>query len=218
MTTEAVMTPPGSECRDGAPFTTVLFGKTGAGKTSTVRGLFGWDWPTDPVVACTREPTIGLLERRQHPGLTQPIHQVVDLPGLGESLQADLHYLPLYQHWVRSANLLLWIIQADTRAYKRDQVILGRLRPLFRPGLRFKLGLNQVDRLGVDEGEDGFDPVAGRPSEHQLRYLQDKIEDLFELFSAVLGPGVAFCRSDIIPYTATSGWGLNELRRLFFHS
>src|SRR5579871_6020839 len=111
----------------GPPFTTVVLAKTGAGKTTTLNRLTGLDWATDPVVACTTRPAEVTLTRAAHPRLNRPAHRLIDLPGLGESREADRKYLPWYREWAGRADRVLYLIQADTRAYKQDQIMLSAL-------------------------------------------------------------------------------------------
>lgn len=193
----------------------LVFGKTGVGKTTTLNILFGLQWRTDHAVACTDKPKARLLTYQQYPTLLKPV-RVVDLPGIGESLAKDEEYWPFYAEWVPRADRLLWITQADTRAYKRDEVFLSRLMGMFKPTMRLTLGLNKADCLGVDEGCDGFDHSRQRLSEAQANQLPAKLDDVFSLFAGTLGGCLAFGRDDIVPYSASSGWGVAGLRQLFF--
>lgn len=185
----------------------VVFGKCGAGKSTTLNQLFGLDFTTDDAVACTTNPNSRMLLERV---------RIVDLPGIGESLAADEQYWPFYTKWVPRADHLLWITQADTRAYKRDEIFLMRLKPLFKPTLRLTIGLNRVDCLGVDEGCPGFDGNTKQLSEAQLQHLPVKIQDVFSIFQDALDGCLPFSHEDIVPYSATSGWGMQRLRQRFF--
>lgn len=185
----------------------LVFGKCGTGKSTTLNTLFGLDFATDDAVACTIAPNTRLFRDRM---------RIVDLPGTGESLAADERYWGLYQEWVPRADHLLWVTQADTRAYKRDEIFLLRLKPLFRPTLRLTVGLNKVDCLGVDEGSPGFDWHTGQPSEAQLRQIPIKVGDIFGIFQDILDGCLPFRPEDIVPYSAASGWGVGGLRQRFF--
>ena len=194
--------------------TTIALGKTGAGKTTTLNAVTGLAWPTDPVVACTMQPTVAVLRRGEYPMLNRPAHRMVDLPGIGESVTADQTYLPMYQEWAARADRVLYIIQADTRTYKQDQIILTRIAPLLKRGARFTLAVNQVDRMA---GWDAPGHQWVTPTTEQLRHLTERLDDVFEAFGEVLGKATSFHKSDVIPYAAARGWGLDRVRRLFFH-
>jgi predicted GTPase len=199
-----------------AAFTTVFFGKTGVGKTTTINALFGTRWATDHAKACTTEPAVEVLDRARFPGLTAESHRVVDLPGIGESLEADESYFPFYLTWASAADRLIWITQADTRAYKRDELFLERLRGCFRPHLEFILCLNKIDSLGVDEGLAGFDQERRQPSAGQLAHLPVKIADVHGLFSEALAGRVRLREENILPCSVKFDWGLHAVRQLFF--
>jgi uncharacterized protein len=138
--------------------TVLFFGKCGVGKSSTLNKLFGLNWATDNAVACTKEPHYTFLDKSYFHDFDISYKQirVVDMPGIGESLSADETYLPFYEEWIPQAHSLVWVTQADTRAYKRDQIFLLKLSPLFRSSLFLTVALNKIDYLGVDDEEQPF--------------------------------------------------------------
>lgn len=208
---------PSPDPADGAMSveTALVFGKTGVGKTTTLNALFGFRWRTDHAVACTDRPTVRLITHQEYPRLLKPV-QVVDLPGIGESLAKDEEYWPFYAEWIPRADRLLWITQADTRAYKRDELFLSRLMGMFKPTMRLTIGLNKADCLGVEEGCDGFDHSRRQLSNAQTSQLPAKLDDVFSLFARTLDGCLEFGAEDIVPYSASSGWGIAGLRQLFF--
>lgn len=143
-----------------------------------------------------------------------PYHQlrVVDLPGIGETPTADRKYMAYYKKWVAKADVLVWITQADTRAYKRDEIFLKKLKPFFKPSLSLILALNKIDYLGVYEGQQGFDIDKREPSPDQLKLIPDKIDDIHGIFQNALDGAIAFEKSQIVPYTSFYSWGLENLR------
>jgi len=192
-------------------FTVVFFGKTGAGKSSTLNNMFGLELNTDDAMACTKEPKPMILSRSTHPDLPLEPIRVVDMPGIGESLEADQSYLPFYQTWIPVADSLVWVTQADTRAYKRDQLFLMDLIPLFHSSLCLTIALNKIDCLGVDDGEQGFDTDSCQPSAAQLKLLPEKIESIYRLFNDIIGEHLSFKKTDVVPYSAFYHWGVQNL-------
>lgn len=200
--------------RDTDTLTVLFFGKTGVGKTSTLNKLFELNWATDDAVACTKEPQFALFDSSYFGDLNIPYKQirVVDMPGIGESLSADETYFSFYQDWIQKADSLVWVTQADTRAYKRDQIFLLKLTPLFNTSLFLTIALNKIDYLGTDEEEQPFNVEQGKPSEDQLKRIPEKIEDIYTIFNDVIGQNLSFEREQIVPYTSAYGWGLQDLK------
>lgn len=197
---------------NSTPLTLVVFGKCGVGKSSTLNALFQLNFQTDDVIPCTGEPNIELVTLNIY-GSDDLIIRVVDLPGIGESLQADSKYFQWYQKWIVAADHILWITQANTRAYRRDQLFLLGLKELIHPKVIFTIGINQVDKLGVDEGKATFDIANCTPSTEQLVILEQKVDDIFMVFKEVLSDKVAFVKTDIISYSAKYRWGLDNLAK-----
>jgi uncharacterized protein len=195
--------------------TTILFfGKTGVGKSSTLNKLFDLNLATDNSIACTKSPQNTYLEKHQWENLESSNQrvQVVDMPGIGESITADEKYMSYYEEWIPKTHVLVWITQADTRAYKRDELFLLKLMPLFQPSIFLIVALNKIDCLGVDEGEQPFNTKRGKPSEYQLKIMDDKINDVYEIFKEVVGKKLVFERNQVVPYTSVYGWGLQNLK------
>lgn len=192
--------------------TVLFFGKTGAGKSSTLNALFGLNWATDDAIACTKEPQFTYLDTSQYPDLPYEQVRVVDLPGIGESLTDDERYMPYYEEWIPQTHSLVWVTQADTRAYKRDEIFLSKLIPLFQPSLFLTIALNKIDYLGVDEGEKPFNLELGEPSEDQLRQIPEKLEDVYGIFKSAINGKVIFEKTQIVPYTSIYQWGLQSLK------
>jgi predicted GTPase len=195
--------------------TILFFGKTGVGKSSTLNKLFGLNLSTDDAVACTKEPQEIDLDSSHFAsyGIDYEKVRVVDIPGIGESLADDEVYLPFYEEWIPQTNSLVWVTQADTRAYKRDQIFLLNLSPLFTASLHLTVALNKIDCLGVNEDQEPFNRESCEPSSDQITHLQEKIEDVYQIFSEVIPDKVSFSKKQIIPYTSMYGWGLQTLKQ-----
>jgi predicted GTPase len=191
----------------------VVIGKCGVGKSNLTNRLANLDWPTDPVVPCSRKPALKVMTRDEFPRLAVPTAWLVDLPGFAEGLVADETYRGFYRTWLPCASDLLWLVQADSRAYKRDELFLDELLPLVRPGARLRVVLTRVDCLALEADT----PHDGRPTPGQLQHLGEKIEDVFSLFAAVIDGRVPFQRADILPCSVKTGWGFDRIERLLFN-
>ncbi|RMH76217.1 MAG: GTP-binding protein HSR1, partial [Cyanobacteria bacterium J007] len=106
----------------------------------------------------------------------------------------------------------VWVTQADTRAYKRDEIFLKNLKPLFKSSLYFIVALNKIDCLGVYEGEHPFNIDNREPSESQIRLIPEKIDDVYGIFQGAINGKVIFEKKQVVPYTSVYGWGLEHLK------
>ncbi len=150
--------------------TVVLIGKTGSGKTSTANLLFGLNWKIDNAVACTKtlQSATHLLE---HPySRVRTNVRLIDTPGVGEDEKKDEDYLILYKKALAEATHLFWLVQADTRALRNDQIVLERLSPFLGESVCFTIVLNQIDRIGLGD----WDFSLNMPSEHQKLQIKEK--------------------------------------------
>lgn len=192
--------------------TVLFFGKTGVGKSSTLNTLFGLNWATDHAVACTKEPQFSYLDSSYYKSFPYKRVRVVDIPGIGESLADDEKYTPYYEEWIPQTDSLVWVTQADTRAYKRDEIFLNKLMPLFHSSLFLIVALNKIDCLGVDEGQKPFNIELKKPSEDQMRQIPEKIDDIYRIFQGSINGKVIFDKTQIIPYSSIYSWGLESLK------
>jgi predicted GTPase len=173
----------------------VVFGKCGVGKSTTLNKLFDLASPTDDVVPCTSDAREFLLDSTD----TQHSLNVVDLPGHGESIAKDEEYHGLYVSWIERADVILWILQADTRAYKRDQALMLQLLPRMRETARLVIGVNKSDLLSIMESEHPGRDLIGR----RLRDIQTEFDEIFAELPN---------HYEIYPYSAIDGAGLEQLK------
>ncbi|MCV6069951.1 50S ribosome-binding GTPase, partial [Escherichia coli] len=65
------------------------------------------------VAACTRSTQeFNISSNDSEPGLI-----LIDVPGVGETIERDEEYFKLYSKLIPSLDLVIWVIKADDRAY-----------------------------------------------------------------------------------------------------
>ncbi|MBD2482569.1 GTPase family protein [Planktothrix sp. FACHB-1365] len=105
-------------------FRVSIVGQTGVGKSSLINALFGTNLKTDPVKPCTKLE----LEGEEIPAIRIKENlYFYDLPGIGESDEADEKYLQKYREHLQSSDVILWAIHADNRSVVFDLQSLKKI-------------------------------------------------------------------------------------------
>jgi predicted GTPase len=178
--------------------TVVVAGKRGVGKSSTLNALFGFDLPTDAAVECTVKPSRMCVEVDRGP------MAIVDMPGIAANLTSAARFDGYYKKWLRRADLLVWITQADVRAYKKDQQFFLEYSRYLRVGAQVVIAISKFDTLCSDVAE----PLTPEWS----AVISEKIADL----RGQLEPYCAEKRTAITyhPYSLYRGWNTRRLVEL----
>lgn len=183
-----------------------IFGQTGAGKTSLSNALFGVNWLTDHAVACTQGicQYEGKIRSSLNGDKLSPF-QLLDTPGIGESEIADQKHLEKLYSVFHSADIIFWVVQADSRAFSQAQKAILRLTEDGKkvPKSHIFLILNQVDRVYPEK----WNEIINQPSPEQNRNIQAKVKLVEERFSKYL----PLSKKNIIPCSARRGYGLKFL-------
>jgi len=103
--------------------TVCIFGQAGAGKSSLCNVLFGENkFEISAVEACTQ----GRQEDEVSFGGNRL--RIIDMPGVGESHNTDDKYQALYLEALRDADLIIWALKADSRAFASDLKVWSSIR------------------------------------------------------------------------------------------
>jgi small GTP-binding protein len=181
-----------------------VFGKTGVGKSSLCNAVFGQDvCGVSDIDACTRNPQEVLISIGGN-GL-----KLVDIPGVGESLEREEEYEALYRQLLPEMDIVLWVLKADDRAYSTDERHYKELvQPIIKKSLNkqlkadspFFVVLNQVDK--VDPFRE-WDLANAVPGPQQAKNIEQKRASVANFFDIPL--------ATVIPVSADQGYGLVSL-------
>lgn len=152
-----------------------LMGKTGAGKSSLINALFQSSLsPVSNVSGCTRQAQRFSMTMNNHT-LT-----LIDLPGVGESLERDKEYHQLYRNLLPELDLIIWVLKADDRAWSSDEQCYRFLTEQcgYQPS-RFLFVLNQADKI---EPCRQWDEHNHQPSLEQVANLELKQQAVITAF------------------------------------
>lgn len=185
------------ETEESRPPRIALIGETGVGKSSTINALFSKGLPISHTKACTQEESEIVGEGGR------PV-RVIDMPGLGEDLEADEQHLVTYRRVLPSVDLVVWIFKADNRALTNIQHALRRLvgEGTLDPR-RLVLALNQVDLLqpGI------WDTAINLPSPEQAETIRLRREDIAQKLQKV----VQLEPRQVVAYSARTFYNLEAL-------
>ena len=160
-----------------------VFGVTGVGKSSLCNALFGKDLAkVSDVAACTRSTQeFNISSNDSEPGLI-----LIDVPGVGETIERDEEYFKLYSKLIPSLDLVIWVIKADDRAYA---IAEKAYKEILKPNLDqcpVIFVINQVDKIEpiLDEstGMGFWDVEKNQPKPEKELNINKKINEISKAF------------------------------------
>ncbi|MFM6369733.1 MAG: GTPase family protein, partial [Dolichospermum sp.] len=110
---------------DSQPIVVSVLGQTGTGKSSLINALFGTRFETSDVRPCTME----IQEHREPIGGGRFII-FYDLPGIGESEDADNKYIKKYCEVIKASNVIFWAVHSDSRSTTFDRTSIDKILEL----------------------------------------------------------------------------------------
>ena len=177
--------------------TVVFLGKRGVGKSSTLNYLFQFTRPTDAAAECTVEPYARWISSE-----AGRRYRIVDMPGIAADIDSNQRYGRHYRRWLGRADTVVWITQADVRAYKQDQLFFQSYSRFVSSAARLVLALSKVDTQveSLEAAEDAMD----------IELLRRKARDM----SAEILPYTWASPETvaIVPYSIVKKWNTEQLR------
>lgn len=195
--------------------TLVLSGKTGCGKTSTINSLWNLELATGRVVSCTKFPAVmRITDEFDGRKIT---FNLVDLPGIAESMEANSVYRKFYYKYISKATVLLCLSQADRRAYKQDQLFYLELirNKVLNMSQNLILGINQADLLFKDkENPDGIDLHT---IDENNELIKEKSLDYFQCIATIFSEFENVTVDSVAIYSVLQNWNMDSLKRKIYN-
>ena len=196
--------------------TVVFAGKTGSGKTSTINLLWDKKLAVDRALSCTKFPAVMHIDDYYN-GKTVSFN-LVDLPGIAESLDANITYKRFYYQFIKQAKVQVCLTQADRRAYKQDELFYNDLirNDVLSPEKNIIIGINQADLLfKTKEHYDGID-LHAITCDNPI--IQEKIEDCFKsVFANIFQNFKTVSLDSVHIYSIYQNWNVKELKNKIYH-
>jgi predicted GTPase len=177
-----------------------IIGECGVGKTSTINALFGAGMPVSHFEPCTKD-AIG--NRYQTP--SGEFITVYDMPGIGESIQADRQIIDIYKKIYPQVDVIMWIVAAGDRQLAMMQHLLLQIaKETGSSGLqRLVFAINKADVMYPND----WNTRINLPSQEQSQYLQGFSNTVLQRIREIIPKW-----SGAIPvYSAIKAYNLKEL-------
>lgn len=200
---------------DEALPTLVLSGKTGCGKTSTINLLWDKDLATNKAVSCTKFPAVMHID--DHFGGKSIAFNLVDLPGIAESMAANAAYQKFYRKFISRATVLVCLSQADRRAYKQDQLFYSSLikASVLQPNQNIILGINQADLLF--KSAENLNGVDLKTIAEDDKIIVEKTNDYFDcVFKEVFADFPRVTLDSVVIYSVLQNWHMDILKERIY--
>ncbi len=135
----------------------------------------------------------------------------VDLMGIGESILKENQYYEIYRAYLQKATHVLWLTSAHLNTYRADERALEVIRNDMNEIEQFTIALNKADLIAP--APNGL--WTGVLTEYQQQCVEEKRETVAAYFQSFL-PNQLISPSNVIPFSAISGWNFDRIIKLFF--
>lgn len=105
--------------------------------------------------------------------------KLVDVPGVGETIERDKEYFALYEKLAPELDLVIWVIKADDRAYAQAE---KAYKEILEPNLKkcpVVFVINQVDKLNPLRD---WDDEKNQPGSEKQKNIDAKIFEVSKAF------------------------------------
>lgn len=175
-----------------------FFGETGTGKSTLCNAILGEDrMRVSDIVPVTRGIESATLIANSKFAL-----EILDYPGIGESIEGDKRYEELYKDGFEDLDMIIWVLRSDVRNYSLSQTYLDEIMNLnINKNKEFIIALSMIDRMDIS---GIWDEVNNSPS----RGLLSMIERKTMYVSGIL----KIPPEKIIPVSGLKGYNIENLK------
>lgn len=151
----------------------MFIGKSGYGKSTTLNKIIGKDvFESNDVEACTKDlysANYRLSKDRNH------FFALCDLPGIGESKQADVKYYEWYREMLLKSHCVVYLLRADQRDFAIDEILFKEMFRNSDERKKIIVALNYADKV---------EPISRTAalSSLQIENLNKKVSTVKRLF------------------------------------
>lgn len=174
--------------------TVCVFGQTGAGKSSLCNSIFGENkFDISAYKACT------LNRQEDH----AKVHgdkkiRIIDMPGVGESESKDAQYQSLYEDVLMEADLALWVLKTDSRAYASDIKVWNNLKDIIKKTeIPVLFVLAQADKIDPIREWNPIENLPGQEQTGNLLLKKKEVEKDFGIQSLKIIPVSSITRYNL---------------------
>lgn len=167
----------------------MFIGKSGYGKSTTLNKIIGKDvFECDDIKACTKDlysANYRLQKNENH------FFALCDLPGIGESNDADVKYNEWYKEMLIKSQCVVYILRADQRDFSIDELLFKKL---FKTSLERKkviIALNFADKIEPLSRNLSLSPT-------QIENLNTKVIDVQKIFNVSKGQVLYYSAQDML--------------------
>lgn len=181
-----------------------FLGRTGVGKTTLMNELYNVHFPTDPLVACTKN-LYTVTKMGECPDGYECI-TIYDTPGIGEFSTND-QYQRFYEKAVNSSDCIILVLTLD-RTDAPYQRLLLTLKKFMKSNVKFIVAINHIDSKSTTSGQEyiSWNDNENIPTDACLKYIEERKQEISKRFNEIISI------TSIVPVCGYRKFGMENLK------